>query len=137
MSPKDRDAFDALFERVLTALPARWQHVIDTVSVVVVDRPSPETLESLGMLPSEALDLCGLHTGTPATERSIEDIASMPSEIEIYREGIIEEAGGWQGAASSQTQRDAVQRQIRITLLHELGHEVGLDEDDLEALGYD
>jgi predicted Zn-dependent protease with MMP-like domain len=135
MTPRERETFDAIFESVLASLPPRWRDVVETVSLVVLDRPSLEVLRSLDMHEDEATDLCGLHTGTSRTDRSVED-ADLPSEIEIYREGIIEEAGGWQGAASTQEELLRVREQIRITLLHELGHELGLDEDDLDELGY-
>ena len=53
----------------------------------------------------------------------------LPSQIHIYRLGIVREAGGWSNT-------DEIREQIRITILHEVGHEMGLDEDDLDELGY-
>jgi predicted Zn-dependent protease with MMP-like domain len=64
----------------------------------------------------------------PLTERSVEDPPDLPG-IHIFRRGIIGLAADIGGA-------DELERQVRITLLHELGHHFGLDEDDLEDLGY-
>lgn len=129
MTREERDRFDHLLEEVLDALPPKIRSLLDEVPVIVEDVPSPEVLEDLGMLPENADELCGLHTGTGATERSVDD-AEMPSNIMLFREGIVAEAGGWNSGD------EAVQQEIRITLLHEVGHEFGLDEDNLDELGY-
>ncbi len=127
-----RDQFDEMLERVINALPAGVRRLLDEVPVVVEDIPSPEVLRSMGMGPEEAGELCGLHTGTAFTERSVEQ-TDLPSEIQLYRVGIVEEAGGWGGDDAD----ERITEEIRITLLHEIGHQFGLDEDDLERLGYD
>jgi predicted Zn-dependent protease with MMP-like domain len=80
-------------------------------------------------------DLCGLHTGVPLTEkRHMGDTWRIPdpSAVTIYREGIMRMAYDIRGRL---TEKELL-RQIRITLLHEIGHHHGLDEDDLEELGY-
>ena len=64
--------------------------------------------------------------------------------IHIFREGIIACAGGWtpwqasspDGGTLEGGGEEVVRDEIRITLLHELGHHFGLDEDDLDELGY-
>ena len=76
--------------------------------------------------PEEEL-LCGLHSGTPLTERSLDQLDELPETIHLYREGILAHADGW----------DRVREEIRITVLHEIGHHFGLDEDDLAELGYE
>jgi predicted Zn-dependent protease with MMP-like domain len=78
-------------------------------------------------------ELCGLHTGVAITDQSVEDSGRLPTDIHLFRVGIVALAGGWGG-------RDAEERigdEIRITLLHEIGHHFGLEEDDLADLGYD
>lgn len=137
MSPKRRKQFDAILERVIEGLPRGIRHLLDEVPVIVEDRPSPDLIaelaEEAGEDPADwsADELCGLHTGTAFTERSVE-ASDLPSDIMLFREGIVAEAGGWDGEGSEAE----VERQIRITLLHEIGHQFGLDEDDLERLGY-
>jgi predicted Zn-dependent protease with MMP-like domain len=142
LSPLQRKAFDALLDEVLASLPPKWKLVLDDVRLVIDDRPTKAVLDSLGMPADQALELCGLHTGVPRTERGLEEAfdgesLGFASEIELYREGILLEAGGGDEPASLPSDRESVREQIRITLLHELGHELGLDEDDLERLGYD
>jgi predicted Zn-dependent protease with MMP-like domain len=72
-------------------------------------------------------DLCGLHWGIPLTARSVEHSATFPDRMMLFRGPILRVAG---------RRRQDLEEQIRITLLHEIGHHFGLDEDDLAALGY-
>jgi hypothetical protein len=61
--------------------------------------------------------------------------------LDIFRRGIIDEAGGWERCVEEDGRTiggdDEVLRQIRITILHEIGHHFGLSEEDLAALGYE
>jgi predicted Zn-dependent protease with MMP-like domain len=124
--------FDALVADAIEALPPGLRDLIDETPVVVLDRPDARMLRDLGIPASDADELCGLHTGTAITERGVEEHARMPTEIHLFRRGIIAQAGGWEGPDAD----ERVYEEIRITLLHELGHEHGLDEDDLDRLGY-
>lgn len=130
MTDEQRNIFDELVERTIAALPATLRRMLDEVPVIVDDTPEQALLDELGESADDAL--LGLHTGTPLTQRGIEG-EEPPSEIRLFRVGIIEHAGGW--AQADATER--VAEEIRITLLHELGHQFGLDEDDLEELGYE
>ena len=136
MSPAERARFDALLERVLDELPAPLRALLDESPLVVEDRPSPATLQAMGL--PEDDELCGLHEGLARTERSVES-PQLPDVITLFRRGIVDLAGGWR-QRDDQGERvggdEAVLREIRITLLHEMGHHFGLDEDDLERLGY-
>ncbi len=122
-------------QRAVDALPDRLRELIEEVPVIVLDRPTPEMLESLGIDRGDreaADEICGLHTGVALTERSHTSAPELPSDIHLFRVGIVNLAGGWD-------QPDAdnhVLEEIRVTLLHEIGHHFGLDEDDLENLGY-
>jgi predicted Zn-dependent protease with MMP-like domain len=139
MRRDERARFDALFEAVLEAMPPEIHELIEEVPVVLEDNAPRALLEAMGLDPEDPTGLCGLHSGVPLTDRSV-DSGSLPDVITLYREGILEEAGGWDvwtdedGTALGG--RERVLREIRITLLHELGHHFGLDEDDLERLGY-
>ena len=133
MNAQHAERFDGLLEEVFAALPESVRAIIDEVAVIVLDRPTPEMLAAFEMGEDEAGDLCGLHTGLMATERSVEDPWSMPSQVHLFREGIIAAGGGFGDAGSD----ERVREQIRITLLHEIGHEFGLDEEQLRDLGYD
>jgi len=142
-----RERFDRIVEDVIRALPARYAALLDEISIVVLDEPTPEMLRDLGLDPREpgiADEICGLHTGTALTERSVEQGADLPTQVHLFRRGIVELAGGWQrktiteeGETFQVGGEEEIYEEIRITLLHELGHHFGLDEDDLGRLGYD
>ncbi len=145
MDPAERARFDDLLEAVIERLPQPIHILFEEVPLIVDDRPDDLLLRELaaefdipddpGELEAFALELCGLHSGRMLTERSVEDPADLPEDIRIFREGIIGIAGGWDGPAAEVDA--AISEQIRITILHEVGHHFGLDEDDLEELGYD
>jgi predicted Zn-dependent protease with MMP-like domain len=139
MNRDERDRFDALLDEVVESLPRRIHELLDVAPVIVDDRPSAELLAELGMTDSDEL-LCGLHSGTALTERSVSDVPDLPETIHLFREGIIEHAGGWDEWEDDHGEvhggERAILREIRVTLLHEIGHHFGLDEDDLEELGY-
>lgn len=145
MTSAERERFDRLLEDVLEELPAPILRLIDELPLIVEDRPSDKLVKQLiaeGTLSAEheAAELCGLHTGVGLTERSIEDPGGWGIEsgspaqehILIFREGIVALAGGFEGLNAD----DEVYEEIRITVLHEIGHHFGLDEDDLDELGY-
>ncbi len=146
MTDEERERFDRLLEDCIAELPGKVRELIDEVPIVVLDRPTPEMVRDLivdgTLLPEDDPDeLCGLHSGVAITERSIEDPGGWgplnldtggPEQIHLFRVGIIDLAGGWDDPNAD----DAVYEEIRITVLHEIGHHFGLDEDDLEQLGY-
>lgn len=129
-----RARFDTLLEGILGDLPPRVAAVLEEVPLHVMDEPDPLILADLGVEPGDVQaateELCGLHTGFMLTERAIELDAVLPNEIHLFRRGIALVSGGWD--ADDET----VAEQIRITLLHEIGHHFGLEEDDLDQLGY-
>ena len=128
---QERERFDALLEEVLETLPDELMARFEAIPLIVEDYPDPKLLEEMGLPADEPL--CGLHSGHMLTERSVEDAYRMPEEIHLFRRGIIELAGGWEQEEAD----ELVYGEIYVTLLHELGHHFGLDEDDLERLGYD
>lgn len=146
MTKKERERFDALVEEAIGSLPDRLHELLDEVPVVVLDRPTAEMLRDLDIDPADteaALEICGLHSGTPDTEASVEHPA-LTSSIHLFREGIISLAGGWEPRPDFSEDddtgpggEDAVYEEIMVTLLHEMGHQFGLSEDDLRELGYD
>jgi predicted Zn-dependent protease with MMP-like domain len=127
---RERERFDALVEREIGELPEGIARLLEEMPVVVEDVPDEAILREFGMTAKEADELCGLHTGTANTEASVEQ-TDLPSQIMLFRVGILAEAGGWEAGD------DAVREEIRITLLHEIGHQFGLDEEDLKRLGYE
>ncbi len=136
MNDRERERFDRLLEDVIDDLPPGVRRLLDEVPLIALDRPTPGMLRDLGIDPSdeeEARSLCGLHSGVSNTEKSVERSAELPSAIHIFREGIIALAGGWDQEEADEW----IAEEIWVTVLHEIGHQFGLDEDDLERLGYD
>ena len=122
-----RAEFDDRLEAILAELPADIRALVDAVSIIVEDEPSAEILREMGIPVDEEPDLCGLHGGVPLSERSVLDPEFEPEIVYLFRGPILRLAGP---RPNEQT------RQIRITLLHELGHHFGLSEERLEELGY-
>ena len=141
MNRTERDRFDALLEGVIDSLPRRIRELLDEAPLIVDDQPSPQLLKELGIDPSEENPLCGLHSGTPLTDRSVSQGDELPETIHLFRDGVLDEAGGWERWQDDEGEwwggEEQVREEIRITLLHEIGHHFGLDENDLTELGYD
>ena len=121
--------FERLVEEALDSLPERFAALLDNVVVVVEEEPNASDLDVLdddhdhGHGHSELL---GIYRGTPMTRRSF-DSFRMPDQIAIFRGPILR---------VTRTRHEAV-HEIRDTVIHELGHYFGLDEDQIERLGYD
>jgi predicted Zn-dependent protease with MMP-like domain len=131
----ERKVFDTLLAAHIDRLPEDIADKLDEVPVIVEDEPTEELLRELGMNPDED-DLCGLHSGIALTDRSVEHSGQEPDHIQLFRGPIIRLAD-WSLRRDTPATRAELARQIQVTLLHEIGHHFGLDEDDLEALGYD
>jgi predicted Zn-dependent protease with MMP-like domain len=126
-----RRRFDRLMDEVLAELPGHILDLLEEVPLVVDDRPTADQLEEQAM--DDDSELLGLHDGIPLTERSVQDSGVLPERIHIFRECII-------GAATDQAGRltdEALRHEIRTTVLHEIGHHFGMNEDDLADLGYE
>lgn len=132
MDPSLRRMFDDVLDRVMAGLPENLHELMEEVPLIVEDEPGPVLVRELGLEPNE--DLCGLHQGVPLTERSVEATARLPDRMMLFRGPILRLAAG--GRWRSRPNPAALEEQVRITLLHEIGHHFGLDEDDLDALGY-
>ena len=130
MDPETRAEFDEQLDWVLRQMPPAIHELIEVVPLHVEDYPSAHVMQQMGVYDRRAL--CGLYTGIPLTQRSIEHSGTMPDVVTIYREGILEAARGRGGRITIRRLR----KEIRVTLLHELAHHHGLDEDELTELGY-
>jgi len=130
MNSKLRAQFDLQLEQLLPELPPPVQQLLGEVPLVVEDYPSREVMRRTGVRHRGAL--CGLYTGIPLTKRSVED-SGVPSDvIHIFRDGILYLARSPDGTIDPAELRE----QIRVTILHELGHHHGLTESELSELGY-
>ena len=130
LNPRVRDRFDRVLEEVLAALPPEVHELIDRVPLHVEDYPSDDVMAKTGARRRDAL--CGLYTGIPIGKRSIEHSGTLPDVVTIYRQGILAAASDGLG----RIRKDRLRQEIRITVLHELGHHHGLGEAELRELGY-
>ena len=130
MNPKKRDRFDAILEQVLAELPPAVHRLLDEVPLYVEDYPSRKIAREMGAESPD--DLCGLYTGVPLTERRADEPQPVPDVITVYREGILALVEEEHGRISTK----ALREEIRKTVLHELAHYHGIDEDELWDLGY-
>ena len=107
-------AFEDEVRAALDSLPPKLAGALENVAVVIEDE-NPEDP-----------DLFGLYEGIPLTERSSWDTGTLPDRITIYRRPLEEEF----------PDPAELEEEIRITVLHELAHYFGIDEDRLDELGY-
>lgn len=105
-------------------IPAELRQHIDNVQIVIEDEPSPELLQELDVPDDETL--FGVHTGTPLTERTSE-YSALPDCITIFRRPLLDE---FPDPAELRTE-------IARTVIHEIAHHFGIDDDRLTALGWD
>jgi predicted Zn-dependent protease with MMP-like domain len=130
VNPQTRQHFDEHFDWVLARMPPAVHELIERVPLHVEDYPSEDVMEQTG---AEYIDdLCGLYTGIPLGQKSVWHSGTMPDVVTIYREGILSAAADRHGRISTKRLRE----QIRITILHEIGHHHGMSEDDLKEMGY-
>ena len=119
------EEFDQTVERALAELPDEFATHLKNVVIEV--RPRPDAaFQREHDVPG---DLLGLYAGVPLDEQGYrrEHAGPLPDRIYIFRENLC-------AACAS---REELTREIRVTLLHEIGHHFGLDEDRLAELGYD
>lgn len=100
--------------------------MLEEVPLIVEDEPSQAVLDEMEV--DDQTDLLGLHWGVPLTERSVQAPPHVPDRMMLFRGPIYRAAGRSLGQ---------LKRQIRLTLLHEIGHHFGLEEEDLAKLGYE
>jgi len=112
--------FEDLVEEALEQIPEELREAIDNVVVMVEDEPSREDLESVGLDPEEDL-LFGLYHGSALPERGASYAGMLPDRIVIYRLPLLEAC----------TSRRELLREIRATVVHEVGHYFGFGEEDL------
>jgi predicted Zn-dependent protease with MMP-like domain len=115
-----KDRFEELVARAIESLPAEYAKLTENVFVVVEEQPSREDLESVGMSAEDADELLGLYQGTPLEARD-SFYSELPDRVVLYRRPILF------GCDSE----DEAYEEILDTLVHELGHHFGLDDDEM------
>ena len=109
--------FERLVEEALDSLPERFADLLENIVVVVEEEPNASDLD---VMDDPHGELLGIYRGTPLTRRSY-DSFRLPDQVAIFRGPILRVARGAREA----------KRQIRETVIHEVGHHFGLSDDDM------
>ena len=120
----DAKTFERIIEQAIARIPPELAGYLDNILITVQPSPSPEMLEEMGYAPDEIL--FGLFTGVPLNERSPLDPPLYPATIYLFQEPL-------EGLGLS---REELIEEIEITVVHEIAHYFGFDEDELDELGY-
>lgn len=116
----NRAAFEALVDRALEQLPDWVLDALDNVIVVVEDRPSAEQ-------DPHGEDILGIYEGVSLHDRGFEYTMALPDRIVIFR----------QPHLSLGLSVAELEQEVRTTVLHEIAHHLGIDDDRLHELGWD
>ena len=118
------DEFAKLVDEALAQVPPQFDRYMQNVVVEVRPEPTRQMLQGMNIRGGRTL--LGLYSGVPLTAKSVDALVDWPERIFIFQRNI---------EAICDTRQEAV-REIRTTVLHEVGHHFGMDEDDLDELGY-
>ncbi|MEX2247300.1 MAG: metallopeptidase family protein [Dehalococcoidia bacterium] len=119
----DRASFIALVRRALRDVPPPFRDQLKQVDIVVKRLPNPDDLRDAGLGPRESM--YGFYRGIPLTERDSGYNMVAPDIIDIYQQPLEEDF----------PDEAELVAEIRTTVLHELAHFFGIDDDRLDELG--
>ncbi|HKB28465.1 MAG TPA: metallopeptidase family protein [Candidatus Limnocylindrales bacterium] len=114
--------FERLIDRALATIPDPFRIALSEVAIVVEDEPADQQLLDNGLALDESM--YGLYEGVPRTEWG-SDWAIAPNKITLFR-GPLED---------DFPDRAELEDEVRLTVVHELAHHLGIDDDRLEELG--
>lgn len=117
------DELDTIVTDALAALPPRIQAAVADVPILVEEYPDEDLLREFD--PPASPELLGVFTGTSHAERAGRASGSLPGTVRVFRRNLEHMAGD----------RAELVDELKVTLLHEIGHALGMDEEELEALG--
>ncbi|GAA4708121.1 metallopeptidase family protein [Nocardioides conyzicola] len=110
-----RVEFDALVDRALDGIPDEIAALVRNVAVLVEDDP-----------PADDPDLLGLYDGIALTERWGDPMMELPDRIFVFRNPLLDMCES----------SEELEAEVRITVVHEIAHHFGIDDDRLHDLGY-
>src|SRR5262245_21388939 len=120
----DRKAFEELIQKAIQELPQEFRNKLENVAVIVEDYPSEELMRQMDLSPDNTL--FGLYEGVPLTERLWSYEPLYPDRILIFQKAIEDECDS----------PEEVKEELKTTLVHEVAHFFGIDDEYLEELGY-
>ena len=115
---------EAVVEDALASLPPRFAKAVKNVVIAIEDEPNADDLESLAEEDGEAHpddEILGIYRGVALTDRAFDDAPLLPDEIAIFRGPINRVVGS----------REEAIREVRETVIHELGHYFGLGDHEM------
>lgn len=115
-------AFERLVDRAVASIPDPYRDALTEVAIVIEDEPTPEQLRENDLEPWDTM--YGLYEGVPRTDYGA-DWVSVPNRISLYRRPLEEDF----------PDPVELEAEVRMTVLHELAHHLGIDDDRLEELG--
>ncbi len=116
------DGFTDLVDRAIATIPSPFREALSEVAIVIDDWPTDDQLLDNGLSLDD--DLYGLYEGVPRTEWQA-DWLMVPNRITLFRMPLQEDFAD----------ADALADEVRITVIHELAHHMGIDDERLEELG--
>jgi predicted Zn-dependent protease with MMP-like domain len=116
----DRRTFEGIVAEVVRSLPEPFRDKLSNVGIAVEEWPDEDTGNE-GADDDEETELLGLYQGVPYGDRQTDYNLVLPDRITIYRGPIL---------AASRNEAEA-REEIRLTVLHEIGHYFGLGDDEL------
>ncbi len=114
-----RAEFESLVEEAVANLPEQFARLLENVAIVVEEEPTEDDLDMLE--DDDEDELLGIYRGIALPERTHDMLPGLPDQIAIFRGPILRVA---------RNRRQAV-REIRETVIHELGHYFGLHDDEM------
>jgi len=116
--------FEVLAREAIAELPDDLRVHVDEILLSIEPYASEELLAEMEVADDE--DLFGLYEGPPLTERSVNDAPHLPPRVRLFYGAILDEC----------PTEEEVKHEVKVTILHEIGHHFGMDEAQLERLGY-
>lgn len=110
---------------MLDELPDEFRDQLRNVEIVVQKRPSKRQLREMELEEDDEV-LYGLYEGIPLPDRSAFDPPLLPDKITLFFEPLVEDF----------PDPDDLREQIRLTVIHEIAHYFGMDDEEIEKLGY-
>ncbi len=121
----DAREFDRIVKRAVRRIPPEIREHLDNLVISVKKRPSREMLREMDLPPDEPL--LGLFDGIPLIEQSVTSPPLFPATIYLFQEPLEEIC----------ETLEELEEEIEVTVVHEVAHFVGMDEERLAELGYD
>jgi predicted Zn-dependent protease with MMP-like domain len=121
----NHDQFTKEVARIIDGLPRQFRDQLHNVEFILEERPSDELLRAEGLDPRTDT-LYGIYQGVPLPDRSSLDPPLLPDKITIFTEPLLQDF----------TDPEELREEIRVTVLHEIAHYFGMDEEDVDKLGY-